>query len=645
MAILPLQTARVSNLLRTNLAQGQISRTQSQLLKTQNELSTGKRLNVASDDPGDAAVVLQLQKTLEQRGAYLTNLGRAQSQLGEVDSTLGSLSDLLNEAKTIASANVGSDVTADQRAGAAAIIERLYSEAVSVANRQFEGVYIFGGDRSTEQPFVSEAGGVKFVGSSRVLENTYDENTNLAFMVDGAEVFGALSTRVEGITDLTPSLGGATRLSDLRGATDDGVRPGLIKIGNGSATATVDLSQADTIGDVVDAINAAALGGVTAAIAPDGVSLRLTGGATEDVSVSEVGGGTTASDLGILNTAGAGVNTPLDGPNVKARVTLLTPLASLNAGAGIGLAGGLQITNGQTSATVDLTGAATVQDAINRINNSGTHVRAEINAAGTGINILNPVQGTEMRIAENGGTTAADLGIRSYSTTTSVADMNNGRGVRTVAGVDFTVAAKNGASFDVDLSAAQTDVQGVIGAINAAASAAGVNVVADFTTTGNGIRLTDNTVGGATFAITAQNFSEAVNDLGFKDVAPAGNTLTATDVAPVRAQGIFADLGKLRDALHANDQSGITAAAEGLIGDFDRVARLRGETGARVQEMESRQGRMEDQNVATQSLLSSLADTDFTKAITEFQTLQTALQATMQTSARTLNLSLMDFIG
>jgi flagellin-like hook-associated protein FlgL len=477
-----------------------------------------------------------------------------------------------------------------------------------------------------------------------VLENSYDENTDLAFMVDGAEVFGALSTRVEGITDLTPSLGGATRLSDLRGATDDGVRPGLIRIGNGSGTATVDLSQADTIGDVVDAINAAGLGTVTAAIAPDGVSLRLTGGAGENVSVSEVGGGTTAADLGILNAAGAGLGNPVNGGNVKARVTLLTPLASLNAGVGIGLAGGLQISNGETSATVDLTGATTVQDAINRINNSGTHVRAEINAAGTGINILNPVQGTAMRIAENGGTTAADLGIRSYSTTTSVADMNDGRGVRTVDGVDFRVTASDGATFDVDLSAAQTDVQGVIGAINAAASAAGVNVVADFTTSGNGIRLIDNTAGGGTFTIGAENFSEAAKDLGFTNAA-AGNVITGTDVAPVQAKGIFADLGKLRDALHANDQAGITAAAEGLTGDFDRVARLRGETGARVQEMESRRGRMEDQNVATQSLLSSLADTDFTKAITEFQTLQTALQATMQTSARTLNLSLMDFIG
>ena len=44
-------------------------------------------------------------------------------------------------------------------------------------------------------------------------------------------------------------------------------------------------------------------------------------------------------------------------------------------------------------------------------------------------------------------------------------------------------------------------------------------------------------------------------------------------------------------------------------------------------------------------LLSNLKDTDFTEAISRFQTLQTALQASMATTAKTLNLSLMDFLG
>src|SRR5688500_7418726 len=233
MAILPAQLARVSNLLRTNTAGNQIARTQRRLLETQNELSTGRRLNSASDDPGDAAIVQQLQKTLEQRQAFATNLNRAKSHLGAVDSTLGDLSDLLKQAQEIASANVGSDVTPDQRAGAAAIVESLYGEALSLANRQFEGVYLFGGDRSTHAPFVSEAGGVRFVGSQRVLHNAFDEATDLPFMVNGAEVFGALSTRVQGRVDLSPALTPQTRLSDLKGATGGGVRAGLITLANG----------------------------------------------------------------------------------------------------------------------------------------------------------------------------------------------------------------------------------------------------------------------------------------------------------------------------------------------------------------------------------------------------------------------------
>jgi flagellar hook-associated protein 3 FlgL len=64
-----------------------------------------------------------------------------------------------------------------------------------------------------------------------------------------------------------------------------------------------------------------------------------------------------------------------------------------------------------------------------------------------------------------------------------------------------------------------------------------------------------------------------------------------------------------------------------------------------VQELESRQNRLDDQNVATKSLLSSLEDTDFTEAVSRFQTLQTALQASLQTSGRMLNLSLLDFLS
>jgi flagellin-like hook-associated protein FlgL len=649
MAILPLQLARVSNLLRTNIAQQSITRNQQLLVGAQNELSTGKKINSPSDDAGQAAIAQQLRKTLEQRQAYAANLKQAGSQLGEVDSSLGDLTDLLNQAQTLASANVGTDVTPEQRTNAAAVVDSLSRQLLNLGNRQFDGVYLYAGDRATDPPFVEVGGGVKYVGSARALTNVFDENTTLPFMVDGEEVFGALSTRIEGTADLTPSLSSLTRLSDLRGTSGDGIRLGSIQISNGATSANVDLNGATTIGDVINRINAAGVGGITASVAPDGVSLRLAGGGTDNITVTEVGGGTTASDLGIVQTTGAGAGTPLDGASVQPKVTLLTPLSALKAGAGIDLASGLKITNGLLNATVTFTSPPlrinpTVEDLLNAINGSGTAVRAEINSAGNGINIYNPTQGTDMTIAENAGSTAGDLGVRSFAPTTPLTELNGGKGVHTVSGNDIQITDTNGTSFQVDLDNLQT-VQDVIDAINTAAGAAGAGVIASFTSTGNGITLNDGAGGAGTLSVTAVNFSTAVTDLGLDVPATGGTTITGRDINAVTADGIFAHLAALRDALRSNDSQAITAAAEGLQADHDRVVRVRGETGARVQEIESRQQRLDDQNLATRSLLSSVEDTDFTEAISRFQTIQTALQASLQTSAKVLNLSLLDFLG
>jgi flagellar hook-associated protein 3 FlgL len=513
---------------------------------------------------------------------------------------------------------------------------------LSLGNKEFEGVYIFAGDRSTSAPFVEENGGVKFVGSSNVLQNQFDEAMALPFMADGSAIFGALSTRVQGTADLTPSLSATTRLVDLKGATSAGVHPGAIQLSNGTTSGTIDLTSADTIGDVITHINDAGVGGITASVGADGVSIKLTAGGGDDITVTDIGGGRTAADLGIATATGAGAGVDVNGTSVAPILTALTPLADLKAGAGIDLSSGMIVKNGQSTANIDFSGAATVEDLLNKINSANVGVRAEINAAGSGINILNPTQATQLTIAENGGTTASDLGVRSFNPNTKLSELNGGKGVRTVSGDDFSITDTAGVSFNVDLGSEQT-IQDVIDRINAAATSAGAGVTASFATSGNGIQLTDSAGGGGTLALTAQNFSNAAADLGIAKPAVAGS-ITGDDVNPVQTSGVFANIIKLRDSLKNNDQAGITAASEGLSSDLDRVTRIRGETGARVQEIDSRQQRLEDQNLATTSLLSSLQDTDFTQAVAKFQTLQTALQANLQTSGKLLNLSLLDFL-
>jgi flagellar hook-associated protein 3 FlgL len=636
MSILPLQLARVSNALRMNLTQRTITQTQRGLLDVQNQLSTGRRLATPSDDPGDAAIAIQIRKLLEQRAGYADNLSQATAHLSEVDTTLGDMTDLLRQAQTLASANVGSDVSADQRNAAAAIVSSLYNQMLSLANKQSQGVYLFAGDTGTA-PFVSDQGGVRFVGSSRVLANQFDESAILPFMVDGNEVFGALSTRVKGTADLTPAITMGTRLADLRGATDGGVHGGAIVLSNGAITTTVDLSAADTIGDVVNFINAAAVGGITASINPAGTGLLIDATAGDNITLTD-SGGTCASDLGIVRATPAGAGSDINGAALNPNLTPLTNLSDLRGGLGIDPTG-LIITNGQKTATIDFTAATNVEDLLNAINHSGTGVVARLSDNGTGIDILNPVQGTKMTIAENGGTTAADLGIRSYGPSTLLSELNGGKGITTVAGDDIQIARRDGSTFAVDLSGLNT-VQDVINAINTAD--AGGGVTASFATTGNGIILTDSTVGGS-LTVSKLNASPAASDLGILASSATG-VITGSDVNPIETRGIFGNLGALRSALLSSDQTGITAAAEALQKDLERVIRVHGQVGAQVKEFEARQERLTDQNVATKAMLSALEDTDFNEAITRFTTLQTALQANLETTSRMINLTLLDFL-
>jgi flagellar hook-associated protein 3 FlgL len=402
----------------------------------------------------------------------------------------------------------------------------------------------------------------------------------------------------------------------------------------GAGVLTVDLSTADTIGGVVDAINAAAKAAgaeVAASLSDTGLVVRQT--------PSGGSGGTVTRSLAVG---------PVDQQlTLIPRVTRLTPVAELGQGAGIDLESGLIVSNGANTATVDLSAAKTVQDIINAINNAGIFVRARINDAGTGIEVLNEVSGTSLSIGENGGTTATDLGIRTLTTSTPLTQLNFGNGVTTVSGTgkaDLRVVAKNAKTVDVDIDGAVT-VGDVIDRINAAATTAGVAIKASLATTGNGIRIEDATGGTGDLTVALANLSAAPIDLGIqKTVSGTVKELIGDDVNLTRTGGILGALFDLESALRGADTQGITAAGGRLDTLTADVTRMHGIIGARSQTMATKRTQMEDATTSTQQFLSEVQDLDYAEAATKLQTAMTQLQANLQASSSVMNLSLLDFL-
>ena len=126
-------------------------------------------------------------------------------------------------------------------------------------------------------------------------------------------------------------------------------------------------------------------------------------------------------------------------------ITALPATTTTAGGSGTTLdPAGLQITSAGKTYTIDLSGDKTVQDLLNSINDSGAGLDAEINSAKTGIDVTSRVSGADFSIGENGGTTATQLGLRTFTAATRLTQLNHGAGVgvntATPGGTDFTIS-------------------------------------------------------------------------------------------------------------------------------------------------------------------------------------------------------------
>src|SRR4029079_590926 len=244
---------------------------------------------------------------------------------------------------------------------------------------------------------------------------------------------------------------------------------------------------------------------------------------------------------------------------------------------------GIQITVGEQTFTVDFTSAETIEDLLNQINGSVSGVLAEINEDATGINLRARLSGTNFSIGENGGQTATQLGIRSFTTDSRLSELNHGIGVHEVAGTDFQIQKKDGTLLDSDVSGVDS-IGALLDLINNHPSnlVPATKVTAQLSAFGNGIELvTSDPSVTAPFQVIRRNFSQAAEDLGLiangSDVSAtpttvAGvETITGRDANPVDVKVVFNTLIRLRDALVSNNQVQLERAIQLLDDDSLRL--------------------------------------------------------------------------
>ena len=207
---------------------------QSRVGTLQSQLSSGKRITKASDDPSGAASALQMRSELSRYGQYARNSSDGLAWLGTVDSTMQSMLTSVNRVRTlVVQGSSTGTMSATDRQALATEVAGLRQSLLGAANTTYLGRPVFGG--TTSGPVAYDSTGA-YVGDQNVVTRAVGDNQTVRVDLTGPEAFSAGGTDMFSLlgkiqTDLLSNTAGlGSDLSSLDGVMNQ-MRTGLADVG------------------------------------------------------------------------------------------------------------------------------------------------------------------------------------------------------------------------------------------------------------------------------------------------------------------------------------------------------------------------------------------------------------------------------
>ena len=185
-----------------------MERARRDLARLQEQMSTGLRVNRASDD-APAFMEARKMETLNKRYAqYLRSIDSAQAWVDHTQDALNGIADHVAEAYEQGIRVNGHVLDADGREAVASRVEAILAEVVDQLNTRHGDEYLFAGSRTTAQPFDVVAGVVVYNGNSAGRTRQIGDTQRLDVNIPGDSIHdtGAGFTITESLQNLADAI-------------------------------------------------------------------------------------------------------------------------------------------------------------------------------------------------------------------------------------------------------------------------------------------------------------------------------------------------------------------------------------------------------------------------------------------------------
>ncbi len=190
------------------------------------QMTTGRRVNLASDDPAAAAVEVGISAQTDRCDQFLQSISSVSSELQTADSALNSAVSSLQRAVTLGVEGANGTLSQPDRVALASEIQGISQQMLSTANLSYNGKYVFAGTASTTAPYVSDTlapGGVAYQGNDGVNLVETEQGDSIAVNQPGSQLFSSPDANVfVALNDLVTALQSPeSTTSDLTDATQE----------------------------------------------------------------------------------------------------------------------------------------------------------------------------------------------------------------------------------------------------------------------------------------------------------------------------------------------------------------------------------------------------------------------------------------
>jgi flagellar hook-associated protein 3 FlgL len=159
-----------------------------QMAEARTQVSTGRRLHVASDDPVGSAQAIAERATIGSLDAYTSTASAASSRLAAADTAMTAIIDKLTAALTTAAGARGSTSTPLSRTAAAGLIRGLRDSVAADFNAKSGGTYLLAGSRTDQPPYTGSGTAWTYHGDATPVQVEVDRGRLVSITVNGQAI-------------------------------------------------------------------------------------------------------------------------------------------------------------------------------------------------------------------------------------------------------------------------------------------------------------------------------------------------------------------------------------------------------------------------------------------------------------------------